>query len=213
METTPARRYKCAVVGNGAIGKTCLVKAMTGNAAANLREYMPTGRCEVHTTTITIGETQSTIEFWDTPGLEYEHFKGLPNYIDVEEELAKAYVLADVVILCFSIADPQSLRDVKDKVLLLNIDTLKLDLQGTVQWCSDLQRHRPGTPIVLVGTKMHLRDNPRMREELGISQVPTNFEEGRKMAQDVGAVVYLECSAKTGEGVTDIWDAVVRALG
>jgi hypothetical protein len=42
----------------------------------------------------------------------------------------------------------------------------------------------------------------------GLGQFPVTTAQGERMAQEVGAVRYIECSAKTLHGVKDIFDEV-----
>jgi GTPase SAR1 family protein len=59
----------------------------------------------------------------------------------------------------------------------------------------------PNVPIVLVGNKKDLRNDEATKKELmKMKQEPVRSEEGRNMADKIGAVGYLECSAKTKEG-------------
>ena len=59
----------------------------------------------------------------------------------------------------------------------------------------------PNVPIVLVGNKKDLRNDEATKKELmKMKQEPVRSEEGRNMAEKIGAVGYLECSAKTKEG-------------
>ncbi|KAF2158837.1 hypothetical protein M409DRAFT_61341 [Zasmidium cellare ATCC 36951] len=148
-----------------------------------------------NTDLLTINETQCTIDLWDTPGQEFEHFRDMPDYIDVEEELAYAYALADVFIICFAVCDPESFRDVRGK------------------WYPELQQSRPGVPVILAGTKLDFRDDPSIIEMLRIrDKVPVTSEEGKQMAESIGARAYIECSAKTHEGVHRVMDAVACFL-
>lgn len=67
---------------------------------------------------------------------------------------------------------------------------------------------------MLVGTQMDLRDDPEQLERL--KQTRTNFkvitqEMGQKLAQEMSASVYLECSALTQQGVKDVFDEAINA--
>ncbi|KAF7789962.1 hypothetical protein EIP86_000910 [Pleurotus ostreatoroseus] len=86
-----------------------------------------------------------------------------------------------------------------------------------------------GLPIILVGCKKDLRRDPRVIEELRkTNQRPVTPEEvraahtlqrlnsnlaiqGMAVQQKIGARHYLECSAKTGEGVREVFQYATRA--
>lgn len=44
-----------------------------------------------------------------------------------------------------------------------------------------------------------------------MKQEPVKFEEGRQMAERIGAFAYLECSAKTKDGVREVFETATRA--
>ena len=67
-------------------------------------------------------------------------------------------------------------------------------------------------PIVLVGNKKDLRTDEATRRELAKSkQEPVKTEEGRAMAEKIGAYAYLECTAKFNEGVREVFETATRA--
>ena len=41
---------------------------------------------------------------------------------------------------------------------------------------------------------------------------PLKMEDGRAMAQNIGAFSYVECSAKLNEGVKEVFDMAFRAI-
>ena len=76
----------------------------------------------------------------------------------------------------------------------------------------ELRHHCPDVPFILVGNKADLRSDERALEKLkakGASLV--SFEHAQRVGQDLGADAVLECSAKTQEGVKDVFDNAVRA--
>ena len=67
-----------------------------------------------------------------------------------------------------------------------------------VQWVPEITHHCPKTPFLLVGTQIDLRDNPSTIEKLAKNkQKPITPETAEKLARDLKAVKYVECSALT----------------
>jgi len=79
-------------------------------------------------------------------------------------------------------------------------------------WISEVIYFCDGLPIILVGCKKDLRRNPKTIEELRkTNQRLVTLEEGIAVAQIIGARQYLECSARTGEGVREVFEYATRA--
>ena len=69
----------------------------------------------------------------------------------------------------------------------------------------------PGVPIILVGLKKDLRDDPVAQEEMRKrSEKFLIPDEGEDVRKRIGAKKYLECSSLTGEGVDDVFEAATR---
>ncbi len=67
-----------------------------------------------------------------------------------------------------------------------------------VQWVPEITHHCPKTPFLLVGTQIDLRDDPSTIEKLAKNkQKPITPETAEKLARDLKAVKYVECSALT----------------
>jgi small GTP-binding protein len=80
---------------------------------------------------------------WDTSGLHHSanlmircSFLGSADFNELRP---LSYPGTDAFIVCFSIIDPKSLKEVKDK------------------WHAEIRAHCPTSPIILVGTKLDLR--------------------------------------------------------
>ncbi|KAJ1905347.1 GTP-binding protein Rho1 [Coemansia sp. S17] len=59
---------------------------------------------------------------------------------------------------------------------------------------------------------MDTRTDPQVLAELAKSnQVPISNERGKEVGRQIGATKYLECSAKTREGVDDVFREATRA--
>lgn len=70
----------------------------------------------------------------------------------------------------------------------------------------------PGVPIILVGLKKDLREDPVAVEEMRKKSLRFVTEhDGETTARDIGAKKYLECSSLSGEGVDDVFEAATRA--
>ncbi|XP_053393131.1 ras-related C3 botulinum toxin substrate 1-like isoform X3 [Mercenaria mercenaria] len=76
-------------------------------------------------------------------------------------------------------------------------------------WYPEITHHCPDTPIVLVGTKMDLRDDDKEQES--VLKTGISFVEGRSLAQKIQAVKYVECSARTGKNTKLVFDEAIRA--
>ena len=126
---------------------------------------------------------QVELALWDTAGQEdYDRLRSL------------SYPDTDVILMCFSIDSPDSLENIPEK------------------WTPEVKHFCPNVPIILVGTKKDLRNDSSMIKELGkMKQEPVKPEEGRTMAEKIKAFAYLECSAKSKEGVRGVFETATRA--
>ena len=82
------------------------------------------------------------------------------------------------------------------------------------KWFPEVHHHCPGVPCLIVGTQVDLRDDPAVIEKLARQrQQPISYEAGERLAKDLGAVKYVECSALTQKGLKNVFDeAIVAAL-
>lgn len=67
-------------------------------------------------------------------------------------------------------------------------------------------------PIILVGLKKDLREDPVAIEEMRKKSLRfVTTHDGELVAREIGAKRYLECSSLSGEGVDDVFEAATRA--
>ncbi|KAJ7695805.1 small GTPase-binding protein [Mycena rosella] len=144
--------------------------------------YVPTV-FENYVADIAVDGKRVELALWDTAGQEdYDRLRPL------------SYPDSHVILVCFAIDSPDSLDNVQEK------------------WVSEVRHFCWGLPIILVGCKKDLRRDPRVIEELRkTSQGPVTPEEGAAVAQKIGAHRYLECSARSGEGVQEVFQHATRA--
>jgi len=81
------------------------------------------------------------------------------------------------------------------------------------KWWPEVTHHCPTAKILLVGTKLDLREDPEKLESLkekGLA--PITPEQGADMAKEIKAVKYMECSALTQRGLKEVFDESIRAV-
>ncbi|KAH1274654.1 Rho GTPase [Aspergillus fumigatus] len=177
-------RRKLVIIGDGACGKTSLLSVFTLGYFPT--HYVPTV-FENYVTDCRVDGRSVQLALWDTAGQEdYERLRPL------------AYSKAHVILIGFAVDTPDSLENVKHKFRL--------------QWIEEANERCPGVPIILVGLKKDLREDPLAIEEMRKKSLRfVTSREGSETATQIGARKYLECSSLTGEGVDDVFEAATRA--
>lgn len=88
-----------------------------------------------------------------------------------------------------------------------------ISLNVILQWYPEVSHHCPNTPIILVGTKLDLREDRETVEKLKEKRLaPITYPQGLAMAKEINAVKYLECSALTQKGLKNVFDEAIRAV-
>ena len=146
-------------------------------------DYIPTVFDNYCANVMVDGQCYS-LGLWDTAGQDdYDRLRPL------------SYPDTDVFILCFSLVSRTSLENVKRK------------------WMPELRHHRPGTPVILVGTKLDMRGDVNVNAVLAEKgQTPISTAEGAAVAKQIGAHKYCECSALTQKGLKHVFDESIRVV-
>ncbi|KAH0871716.1 hypothetical protein HID58_078738 [Brassica napus] len=174
-----SRFIKCVTVGDGAVGKTCLLISYTSNTFPT--DYVPTVFDNFSANVVVNGATVN-LGLWDTAGQEdYNRLRPL------------SYRGADVFILAFSLISKASYENVSKK------------------WIPELKHYAPGVPIVLVGTKLDLRDDKQFFIDHP-GAVPITTAQGEELKKLIEAPAYIECSSKSQENVKGVFDAAIRVV-
>ncbi|XP_068506882.1 rho-related GTP-binding protein RhoH [Syngnathus scovelli] len=163
---------KCVLVGDCAVGKTALLVSFT--SATFLDVYKPTvfnnTGAEVYMDGVLI-----SLGLWDTAG--HDNFRQIRP---------RSYQQADVVLVCYSVANRNSLASIQSK------------------WMPEVRENLPTVPVLMVGTHTDLRESGTHRGNC------ISAAEGRCVAQEVHAKGYLECSSLTKRGVQQVFECAVR---
>ena len=135
-----------------------------------------------HCKEILVDGCQIKLSIFKTPGRE-----------DYDRTRPLAYPETDVFVVCFAINSPFSLELV------------------TSTWVPEIKYHCNKTRLILVGTKSDTRHDENAIGDLSSKKhAPVVYEEGLKVCKEIQAEKYLECSAKTGEGVNEVFQETIR---
>ena len=174
------QNVKCVVVGDGAVGKTCLLISYTTNAFPG--EYIPTVNQIYYSANVMVDGRAINLGLWDTAGQEdYDRLRPL------------SYSGTDVFLLCYSVISPSSFENVKSKwkpeidhhapgVPFLLVGT-KLDLRDDA-------------------------DTNQKLQSKGL--YPISAQQGEQMKTELGGTKSLECSALTQNGLKLVFDEAIR---
>lgn len=104
-----------------------------------------------------------------------------------------SYPDTNVVLICFSVDNPASASNVVD------------------EWNPEVRHFCAACPVILVACKIDLRSDPLTIERLKAENAkPVSIEAGKQIATQIKADAYMECSAKTREGVHDLFMYAAR---
>lgn len=163
---------KCVLVGDSAVGKTALLVRFTSETFPD--SYKPT----VYDNTgveVYMDGVQINLGLWDTAG--NDTFKQIRPM---------SYQQADVVLICYSVANPNSLASIQHK------------------WIGEVRANLPRVPVLVVATQTDLREMGPHRASC------ITAAEGKRVAHEVRAKGYLECSSLSNRGVQQVFEYAVR---
>jgi len=187
---------KLIIVGDAAIGKTCALISYTTNAFPS--EYIPKV-FDNYSANVMVDDQPINLGLWDTAGSEdYDGLRPL------------SFPQTDVFLVCFSIVSYRSYESVRDKWAHPPVD-LRRGYRPP-GWQS-IKNFCPGTPFILVGTKIDLRDDPETLSKLSEKKLaPITVAQGQALANEIGAVKYMEISALTQSGLRNLFDEAIKCV-
>ncbi|KZZ95649.1 Small GTPase superfamily, Rho type [Ascosphaera apis ARSEF 7405] len=149
------------------------------------------------------------LSLWDTAGQE-----------EFDRLRALSYDNTEAIMLCYSVDSPESLENIEYK------------------WITEIADHCPAAKIVLVALKCDLREEIDEKDDSNTSTEATpmmspeastnpttattttssgfdasrivSYAQGLEMAKKIGALRYLECSAKRNRGVKEAFTEAAR---
>jgi Ras-related C3 botulinum toxin substrate 1 len=174
------KHIKCVVVGDGAVGKTCLLLGYATNAFPV--EYIPTV-FDNYLADILVDDQQIHLQLWDTAGQE-----------DYKKLRPLSYPQTDIFIICFSLVSPTSLE---------NIETMWIP--ELKQHCPNAPFILVGMKSDL---RDSLQDRPDNASPNGMRAV--SWSSGEEVKKRIEAHAYVECSARTQYHMHEVFDTAVR---
>lgn len=196
------RRRKIILLGDMCCGKSALISAYCRDRFSEY--YTPTVSKMFQTELQISRRFMADFVVVDCPGRK--------DYACLRQSVCRG---ADAALLCYSTDCRQSLENIK-----------------TV-WYPELQKYAPGIPVMLVGTKSDARDlsdehestsakstvigeNQTIKSKLeeDSQQSSTDcivlMEDGEEMAKSIGAMGFVECSAKYRIGVRTVFEMAAK---
>ncbi|XP_018591269.1 rho-related GTP-binding protein RhoH [Scleropages formosus] len=163
---------KCVLVGDSAVGKTALLVRFTSETFPD--SYKPT----VYENTgveVFMDGVPISLGLWDTAGND-----------TFRQIRPMSYQQADIVLLCYSVANISSFASVRNK------------------WIAEVRAHLPHVPVLVVATQTDQREMGSVRANCITSS------EGKRLAHDIRAKGYMECSALSNRGIQQVFENAVR---
>eukprot|EP00850_Spirogloea_muscicola_P014685 SM000107S14051 [mRNA] locus=s107:219535:221355:+ [translate_table: standard] len=155
--------------------------AAESTASAAMQDYVPTVFDNFSANVVVDGNTVN-LGLWDTAGQEdYNRLRPL------------SYRGADVFLLAFSLISKASFENISKK------------------WIPELRHYAPQVPIILVGTKLDLRDDKQFFADHP-GATPISSAQGEELKRSIGAAAYIECSSKTQQNVKSVFDAAIKVV-
>ena len=157
-----------------------LLLCFTTGSIPGENEYLPTF-FDHYEYTAEVAKERKKVSLWETAGEDQRG--GSMRFL--------SYPMTDIFFICFPIVSKNL------KTIMKRINFFK----------DEISEKMKNVPFYLVGTKNDLRDNSRVIKmcKNGKLKILT-MTEGVEIAQEVGAVKYIECSAKMNIGVKELFE-------
>ncbi|OAY73720.1 Rac-like GTP-binding protein RAC1 [Ananas comosus] len=230
-----SRFIKCVTVGDGAVGKTCMLISYTSNT-------FPT------VSVLILFDVLLWLDsgfFWGGPVSRVWLWKvlGANDYVPTVFDNFSANVVVDGCTVNLGLWDtagqedynrlrPLSYRGADVFLLAFSL----ISKASYENWIPELTHYAPGVPMILVGTKLgnipimcliisyyvldyivacflyyNLRDDKQFFVDHP-GAVPITTAQGEELRKLIGAPAYIECSSKTQQNIKGVFDAAIKVV-
>ena len=139
------------------------------------RDYVPT-IFDNYVANVMVDGKPISLGLWDTAGQEeYDRLRPL------------SYPATDCFLVAYAVDSKTSLKNVQ------------------TTWIPELRKFCPDTPIVLVGTKVDMRDDRSKFSNIEFVE----DEDAEQVCRDIGAAAHITCSALTEKNLKKVFDTMV----
>mmetsp|Transcript_49582 Transcript_49582/g.60854 ORF Transcript_49582/g.60854 Transcript_49582/m.60854 type:complete len:198 (-) Transcript_49582:204-797(-) len=177
-----SKNIKCVAVGDGAVGKTCLLISYKNNEFPS--EYVPTvfDNYVVEKEFLIDGQKETIqLDLWDTAGQEQFDKLRVLSYRNVS-----------VFLYCFDCTDEDSFTNLNDK------------------WHYEITHHTKNPKILLCGLKCDLKDDTKYLTSK--SKKPIDITRINEYVKQFKALGYVECSALKRINIDKVFQTAVEGF-
>jgi len=183
---------KCVVVGDGAVGKTCMLMAYTTNTFP--KEYVPTV-FENYEATVQVDGLPTSLSLFDTAGQEaYDRMRPL------------SYDLTNVFLVCFAVNSQISFNNVENKwipELKHHAPGVPFLIIGTKSDMRNEPKEKEAASSEDLATAVSTERKPEPAGMVSVSSA-------KEMEKKLNAAGYLECSAMEQESLQKVFNEAIR---
>lgn len=165
---------RIVVIGDHNVGKTTMIQTYFTHDFSDAQIPSIKDRCifQVKTHNLT-----KQAEILDTMGMKaFEHDR-LP-----------AYAQADVILLCFSVANPESFQNVR-KV-----------------WSKEIKKYASNVPVILVGTKVDKFEDEDLEERHKL----ITSDKAKRLKDKLKFNKYISCSARNDYNIHKVFQYAIK---
>ena len=207
---------KCKLVGDAKVGKTSMLLSYHQDEFSSA--YDPT-IFDNWSKKVKYNDRMINLLLYDTGGSTESSQLGQQGNIGT-----------DIFLLCFSVDDHASFKNISEKwklevekcYMTENINQLQSSIVdgGSPNLCSDIDCSCQKPLILLVGCKADMKylssitalRKHSIKGKSSRGPPPISVQQGEELAREIGAYKYMECCARNGTGVNEIFNEAIKAV-